>query len=138
MAGKAPPPKAASPPWLQHAGARQDEFRLQARFADASLEPPPPGPDGQDQLRRDRVAAAKHGLSFDSVKAKSSAGAFVAQSEAYKHMAAASFAPERHIFFVLGRPCVVLSECVMVAPAIFSTKLEPTAEHLAIHGVFPF
>ncbi len=110
MAGKAPPPKATSPPWLQHAGARQDEFRFRARFGDASLQPPPPGPDGQDQLRRERVAAAKHGLNYDQVKAKSSAKAFQAQSAAFNHMVAASFAPERHIFYVLGRPCVVLSE----------------------------
>ncbi len=110
MAGKAPPPKATSPPWLEHAGARQDEFRFQARSGDASQQPLPPVPEGQDQLRRERVAAAKHGLHYHHVKAKSSAKAFEAQSAAFKHMVPASFAPQRHIFYVLGRPCVVLSE----------------------------
>ena len=109
MASDKPPvPKATDPQWLRNAGVRADEFARQARAK--ALPPAPPPPDGcmGDTGRRRLVADAGAGLQYEAVAAKSSPSALAAQTLAFTHAVPASFSPQRHVFFVLGRPCVVL------------------------------
>lgn len=107
MADKEPTlPKSGSPPWLSHAGARVDEFARQAFLQNRNLNPPPPADDGPDSWRRKKVEGAKHGVNFDSA-ASSSSGPSTLRDLAFIKATPASFAPERHIFYVLGRPVVV-------------------------------
>jgi hypothetical protein len=53
-------------------------------------------------------------LNYQAVKAKSSPAELAHQTLAFTHARPASFAPQQHVFFVLGRPCVVLREKTML------------------------
>ena len=106
-----PVPKKNGPEWLRNSGARVDEFARQAALA--SLPPPPAAPAGSvadegDTTRRRRLAQAGVGLNYQAVAAKSSPAELAHHSLAARHATAASFAPQRHAAWVLGRPCVVL------------------------------
>ena len=106
-----PVPKKNGPEWLRNTGARVDEFARQAALA--SLPPPPAAPAGSvadegDTTRRRRLAQAGVGLNYQAVAAKSSPAELAHHSLAARHATAASFAPQRHAAWVLGRPCVVL------------------------------
>ena len=101
------PPTATDPVWLRNSGVRVDEFGRQAVLA--SLPEPPPFPEDSegDVHRRRLLTSAGTGLNYEAVAAKSSPSELAAQTLAFKRSMAASFAPQRHVFFVLGRPCVV-------------------------------
>ena len=115
MAAERPPaPKAASPQWLQNAGVRADEFARQARVSALPPAPPPPDAYMGDTTRRRLVGEAGAGLNYQAVKAKSSPAELAHQTLAFTHARPASFAPQQHVFFVLGRPCVVLREKTML------------------------
>ncbi len=105
--GKTPPPKASDPEWLRNAGVRADEFARQARAK--ALPPAPSAPEGcvGDSSRRRLVTEAGTGLNYEAVASKSSPSELAAQTLALTHAVPASFSPQRHVFYVLGRPCVV-------------------------------
>ena len=110
-APQGPLPKATGPTWLRNAGARVDEFARQAALA--PLPPPPAPPAGSlgaqgDATRRRLLAEVGDGLNYQAVAAKSSPAELAHHSLAAMHATAASFAPQRHAAWVLGRPCVVL------------------------------
>jgi len=107
---KQPQPAASDPPWLRNAGVRADEFALQARLS--ALPPPPPPPEGSEGFERDvkrrRVCeTAGTGLNYRAVAATSSSPVHAAQTLAFRRAMPASFVPQRHVIFVLGRPCMV-------------------------------
>lgn len=99
---------ASDPEWLRNAGVRADEFARQARAK--ALPPPPPPPEGflGDASRRRLMAEAGTGVNYEAVAAKSSPSELAAQTLAMTHAVPASFSPQRHVCFVLGRPCVVI------------------------------
>ena len=104
-------PKHNGPEWLRNAGARVDEFARQAALA--PLPPPPAAPAGsvaaeREATRRRLLAHAGHGLNYQAVAAKSSPADLAHHTLAARHATAASFSPQRHAGWVLGRPCVVL------------------------------
>ena len=110
-APQGPVPKKNGPQWLRNAGARMDEFARQAALA--PLPPPPAAPAGSrgaegDATRRRLLAEAGIGLNYQAVAAKSSPAELAHHSLAARNATAASFVPQRHAAWVLGRPCVVL------------------------------
>ena len=112
MAGSRPPvPKATGPQWLRNAGVRLDEFARQAVLA--PLPSPPPAPAGSaaaegDATRRRLVAEAKGGLNYQAVLDNSTPSQVAHHTLAARHAIPSSFVPQRHVAYVLGRPCVVL------------------------------
>ena len=111
-----PKPKQSGPEWLRNAGARVDEFARQAALA--PLPPPPAAPAGSsgaagDATRRRLLAEAGIGLNYQAVAAKSSPADLAHLSLAARNATAASFSPQRHAFWVLGRPCVVLKKKIL-------------------------
>ena len=104
-----PVPKVVDPAWLRNSGARADEFARQARLQALPPAPPPPADAVGDVGRRRLLAETGVGLNYQAVAAKSSPSALAAQTLAFTHAVPASFSPQSHVFFVLGRPCVVLS-----------------------------
>ena len=103
-------PKTSDPPWLRNAGVRADEFAAQARAKNLPAPPPAPTESVADVSRRRLLTEAGTGLNYAAVQEKSAPSVLAAQTLAYTHSVAASFMPQRHVFFVLGRPCVVLRE----------------------------
>ena len=114
MAGpQGPVPKKTGPVWLCNTAVRLDEFARQAALA--PLPPPPAAPAGSrgaegDATRRRLLAEAGIGLNYQAVAAKSSPADLAHLSLAARNATAASFAPQRHAAWVLGRPCVVLKK----------------------------
>ena len=112
MAGpQGPVPKKTGPAWLCNTAVRLDEFARQAALA--PLPPPPAAPAGSsgaegDATRRRLLAEAGSGLNYQAVAAKSSPAELAHHSLAARNATAASFVPQRHAAWVLGRPYVVL------------------------------
>jgi hypothetical protein len=103
-----PPTKYASPPWLQQAGTRVDEFTRRARFNLSGLVEPPEGDSREAVERRQRLQESGQGLTFDDSDCSPAAASDEFRRVALAHAMPASFSVERHTYFVLGRPCVVL------------------------------
>ena len=117
MAGsQGPEPKKTGPAWMKNTAVRLDEFARQAALA--PLPPPPAAPAGSsgaagDATRRRLVAEAGSGLNYQAVAAKSSPADLAHLYLAARNATAASFSPQRHAFWVLGRPCVVLKKKII-------------------------
>ena len=135
----APQPKQNGPEWLRNAGARVDEFARQAALA--PLPPPPAAPAGSvaaegDVTRRRILAQAGDGLNYQAVAAKSSPPDLAHHTLAARHATAASFSPQRHAAFVLGRPCVALRKKQYFLMLDCYTAPEPTAGNHSAVAVF--
>ena len=115
MAGsQGPEPKKTGPAWMKNTAVRLDEFARQAALAPL----PPPAPAGSrgaegDATRRRLLAEAGSGLNYQAVAAKSSPAELAHHSLAARNATAASFVPQRHAAWVLGRPCVVLRKKIL-------------------------
>lgn len=141
-------PKSTSPAWLQTAAARVDHYQRLAAFDVRGVDAPPMPDDPEEQQRRQQVADAGVGLSYSAAAADTQPSDDF-QRAAFSKAAPLSFAPERHVFYVLGRPCVVLMCVQRVQLAIDASlssppprvslcnvALEPTAESLHINLAF--
>ena len=111
-----PVPKKTGPVWLRNTALRLDEFARQAALA--PLPPPPAATAGSsgaegDATRRRLLAEAGSGLNYLAVAAKSSPAELAHLSLAARNATAASFSPQRHAAWVLGRPCVVLNKKIL-------------------------
>jgi len=133
-------PKQNGPEWLRNAGARVDEFARQAALA--ALPPPPAAPAGsvadeREAIRRRLLAHAGDGLKYQAVAAKSSPADLAHLTLAARHATAASFSPQRHACWVLGRPCVALSKKKQYFLMLDCyTAPEPTAGNHSVVPVF--
>ena len=110
MAPKRPPsPKRSGPEWLRNAGTRADEFARQAVWPEGLPRPPAPSTQNEAEiLRRANLAKAGPGLAYEQVASTASPSELAQQSLAWGHARPASFAPQQHVAFVLGRPIMVL------------------------------
>ena len=111
MAPKRPPsPKRSGPEWLHSAGTRADEFARQATWPrDLPRPPPPPSENEADILRRANLANVGPGLAYGKVASAATTSELAHQSLAWGHARPASFAPQQHVAFMLGRPVMVLT-----------------------------
>ena len=101
------PTTASDAEWLRNTGVRVDEFARRVRLKELPELPLFPEDSEGDVHRRRLLTVAGTGLNYEAVAAKSSQSDLAAQSLAYRNAVASSFCPQRHVFYVLGRPCLV-------------------------------
>ena len=115
MAADRPPtPKAGGPAWLRNTGVRVDEFARQARLSTLPAPPGDPAEGTGDVSRRRLLEEAGSGLKYKATAKTAPHSAAAGHTLALTHSVAASFSPQRHVFYVLGRPCVVLRDIIVI------------------------
>jgi len=114
--------------WLRYTGVRADEFTRRARLKELP-EPPQLPEDSEGMVHRRRLLTdAGTGLNYDAAAAKSSESEHAVQSLAYRNAVASSFCPQRHVFYVLGRPCLVPRRKTIIRYFWLPSTLNPPPE----------
>lgn len=101
---------ASSPAWLQNAAVRTGAYAERAQLDVRGIaEPPaPPEPTFARLVNQRRLDQAGEGLQYQPASGSGEPTAAMRHTAVASNLAA-SFAPERHTVFVLGRPVIVLT-----------------------------
>lgn len=139
MSGQRPQTRPLGAPWQQATALRVDEYGRRARQDLFGGRISPQLDEEATRVVQQRLSGPEgEGLRYTNATASSSSSGPATTAAAWQVPAVASnlamsFEPARHVFYVLGRPCMVLMRARRFHSK-FIPSLEPTAEAAVSNG----